>query len=97
MKITDVKIRRIFIIPPLFNKSLKAIVSVTFDDALAVHDIKIVEGSERLFVAMPSRLNMDKTYSDVVHPINKEMRQELEDAVFTAYQAAIKSAEIERK
>lgn len=95
MEITNVKIRKVFIVPP-FNAHLKAIASVTFDNALAVHDIKIVEGPERLFVAMPSRKNNNGKYQDVAHPINQEMRQKLEDAVFTAYQAAIKSAEIEK-
>lgn len=96
MKITDVKIRKIFTVPP-FNARLKAIASVTFDDALVVHDIKVVEGPERLFVAMPSRRNMDGKYQDVAHPINKEMRQQLEDAVLAAYQDALKGTEIERK
>jgi stage V sporulation protein G len=80
MKITDVKIRKTFDEGPL-----KAVVSVTFDDALAVHDIKVIYARDRYFIMMPSRKNADGTYRDIVHPINAEFRGVLESAVLDAY------------
>lgn len=85
MTITDVKIRR------LYNQErLKALVSVTFDNAFVVHDIKIIKGPERLFVAMPSREEEKRVYRDIAHPIGQEMRQKLESAIFSAYDDALK-------
>ena len=83
MKITDVKIRRTFA-----DSSLKAIVSITIDDCFAVHDIRIIQGNDRLFAAMPSRKDND-TYRDIVHPISPEARHWLEDIILTAYTAHI--------
>lgn len=81
MKITDVKIRKVFEEGPM-----KAIVSVTFDGSLAVHDIKVINAREKLFIVMPSRQNPDGTYRDIVHPINAEFREILSTAVIEAYQ-----------
>lgn len=87
MQITDVKIRK------LFNEGpMKAVVSVTFDGQLAVHDIKVIYARERLFIVMPSRKNLDDTYRDVVHPINAQFRGMLEAAVIEAYEAALAEA-----
>lgn len=80
MQITDIKIRKFFDDGPM-----KAIVSVTFDDALAVHDIKVIYARDRFFIVMPSRKNPDGTYRDIVHPINAAFRAELENAVIDAY------------
>ena len=80
MQITDIKIRKFFDEGPM-----KAVVSVTFDDALAVHDIKVIYARERYFIVMPSRKNPDGTYRDIVHPINASFRAELENAVIDAY------------
>ena len=71
---------------------MKAVVSVTFDDCLAVHDIKVINAGERFFVVMPSRKNPDGSYRDVVHPINSEFRSVLETAVIRAYNDAIDEA-----
>ena len=84
MLITDVKVRKLFDEGPM-----KAIVSVTFDGQLAVHDIKVINAREKLFIVMPSRKNPDDTYRDIVHPINAQFRTMLEEAVITAYEAAI--------
>ncbi len=79
MNITDVKIRR------LYNEgNLRAKVSITIDNALAVHDIKVLEG-ERLFIAMPSRKAGVDTYADIVHPINSEVRKLIETAIIEQY------------
>lgn len=80
MQITDIKVRKIF-----NEGALKAIVSVTFDDALAVHDIKVVFARDRYFVVMPGCINKDGTFRDVAHPINAEFRGVLESAVLDAY------------
>ena len=74
---------------------MKAIVSVTFDNQLALHDIKVISAKEKLFVVMPSRKNPDGTYRDIVHPINATFRAELEDAIIEAYEKAIVAAEAE--
>ena len=93
MQITDVKIRKLFDEGPM-----RAIVSVTFDGQLAVHDIKVINAREKFFIVMPSRKNPDETYRDIVHPINAEFRAALESAVISAYNEALalSSIEIER-
>lgn len=87
MEITDIKVRKLFDDDPM-----KAIVSVTFDNQLAVHDIKVINARDRLFIVMPSRKNPDGTYRDIVHPINAKFRTELESAVIEAYKAALAAA-----
>ncbi|MBQ1260843.1 MAG: septation regulator SpoVG [Clostridia bacterium] len=80
MQITDIKIRKFFDEGPM-----KAVVSVTLDDALAVHDIKVIYARDRYFIVMPSRKNADGTFRDIVHPINAGFRAQLEEAVIDAY------------
>ena len=87
MQITDIKIRKFFDDGPM-----KAVVSVTFDDAFAVHDIKVIFARERFFIVMPSRKNPDGTYRDIVHPINAQFRKELEEAVIDAYHVQLVAA-----
>ena len=65
---------------------LRALVSVTFDRTFAVHDIKVIDGPDRLFLAMPSRRLPDGRYRDIVHPVGPNMREKLEDAVLSEYQ-----------
>ena len=81
MVITDVKVRKIFDESPM-----KAIVSVTFDNQLAVHDIKVINAKDKYFVVMPSRKNPDGTYRDIVHPINSQFRATLEEQIIAQYQ-----------
>ena len=81
MQITDVKVRKLFDEGPM-----KAVVSVTFDGQLAVHDIKVIYAREKFFIVMPSRKNPDDTYRDIVHPINAQFRATLEAAVIEAYE-----------
>lgn len=88
MEITDVKIRKIFDDGPM-----KAVVSVTFDHALALHDVKVINARDKFFVVMPSRKNPDGTYRDIVHPINTSMRSSLEEAVIGAYFKYLKDIE----
>lgn len=81
MQITDVRVRKINA-----EGKMKAIVSVTFDDCFVVHDIKIIEGQEGLFIAMPSRKMPDGEFKDIAHPINSETRNFVSEAVFKAYE-----------
>ena len=88
MQITDIKIRKFFEDGPM-----KAIVSVTFDGQLAVHDIKVIYAREKYFIVMPSRKNPDESFRDIVHPINAQFRGMLEEAVISAYEVALRDAE----
>ena len=90
MVITDIKVRKLFEEGPM-----KAIVSVTFDDQLALHDIKVISVRDKNFIVMPSRKNPDETYRDIVHPINAQFRAMLEDAVIKAFEEAVEVARIE--
>ena len=89
MQITDIKIRKLFEGGPM-----KAIVSVTFDGQLAVHDIKVINARDKFFIVMPSRKNPDETYRDIVHPINAQFRGMLESSVISAYETALAEAEL---
>ena len=88
MQITDVRVRKIFEEGPM-----KAIVSVTFDNELALHDVKVINAREKFFVVMPSRKNPDGTFRDIVHPINADFRAALEEAVIDAYHVQLAAAE----
>ena len=90
MQITDVKVRKLFDEGPM-----RAIVSVTFDGQLAVHDIKVINARDKFFIVMPSRKNPDDTYRDIVHPINAQFRASLEKVVIDAYYVALEEAENE--
>lgn len=87
MKITDIKIRKIFD----DESPMKAVVSVTFDEQLALHDVKVIYAKEKHFIVMPSKKNPDGSYRDVAHPINSEFRDELNDAVLAAYFEELKN------
>ena len=84
MQITDIKFRKLFDEGPM-----KAIASVTLDNQLAVHDIKVISAREKLFIVMPSRKNPDDTFRDIVHPINAQFRTLLEEVVIKAYNEEI--------
>lgn len=90
MEITDVKIRKI-----LSEGRLRAVVSVTIDEMLAIHDIKVVQGDERLFVAMPSRKDENGVFRDIIHPITPSARKMFEETILDAYdrQMAVIAAE----
>mgnify|MGYP005850335547 FL=1 len=68
---------------------MKAVVSITFDGEFVVHDVKVVEGPNGLFVAMPSRKTPEGEYRDIAHPISATAREVIQRAVLKAYQAAI--------
>lgn len=81
MNITDIRVRKLSV-----DGRMKAVVSVTFDESFVVHDIKLIEGKDKLFVAMPSRKTPDGEFKDIAHPINTEMREMLEKAIIKEYE-----------
>ena len=84
MTITDVRVRKIE-----SEGKMKAIVSVTFDNEFVVHDIKVIEGQNGLFIAMPSRKTPDGEFKDIAHPINTETRERIQGAILEAYEKAV--------
>ncbi len=87
MKVSDVRIR-------LVNKEdnkLKAVASITIDNCFVVHDIKVIEATDGVFIAMPSRKTNDGEYKDIAHPLNTETRETLKKAILTAYYDELKN------
>ncbi len=80
MNITDVRVRLV-----TRDKKMKAIVSITMDDEFVVHDIKVIEGDQGLFIAMPSRMMTDGEFKDIAHPIKSETRAKIQEAIFEKY------------
>jgi stage V sporulation protein G len=80
MNITDVRIRKVG-----DEGKMKAVVSVTFDDEFVVHDIKIIEGQNGLFIAMPSRKMGEGDFRDIAHPLTSETRNRIKEAIFAEY------------
>ncbi|MBQ4629642.1 MAG: septation regulator SpoVG [Clostridia bacterium] len=83
MEITGIKIKKIET-----DNKMKAIASITIDDCFAVHDIKVIQNEDKVFVAMPNKRLKDGTFKDVAHPINFETRSLIEKAVIDAYNDA---------
>lgn len=86
MEITDIRIKRVST-----DGKMKAVVSVTFDDAFVVHDIKLIESQDKLFTAMPSRKTPEGEYKDIAHPINSDMRTVLESAIIAKYKQELEN------
>lgn len=87
MNITDVRIR----IVKKDDSKLKAVASITIDNCFVVHDIKVIEGAEGLFIAMPSRKTNDGEYKDIAHPINTETREYIKNEILKAFEEAKKA------
>lgn len=85
MKITEVKVF------PVNEDRLKAYVSITIENSFVVRDLKVIQGTSGLFVAMPSKKRKDGQFRDIAHPLNQETRDMIEDAVFNAYEAELRS------
>ena len=81
MEITDIKIRKL-----TDEAKMRAIVSVTLDDELVIHDIKIISGYDKMFLAMPSRRLLSGSFTDIVHPTNEDLRARIESAVLTEFE-----------
>ena len=91
MEITSVKIRKV----EKENSRMKGIASVVVDNAIAIHDIRIIEGDNNLFIAMPSRKTPAGEYKDIVYPINQEVRTMFEKEILDAYDNAEEEAKEE--
>lgn len=85
MKITEVKIF------PINEERLKAYVSITIENSFVVRDLKIIQGPNGLFVAMPSKKRKDGQFRDIAHPLNQETRDEIEDLIFDAFEKEVKA------
>ena len=90
MKISDVRIRFV----KKDDSKLKAVASITIDDCFVVHDIKVIEGTDKPFIAMPSRKTNDGEFKDIAHPLNTETRENLRDAILAAYHEELAKTEI---
>lgn len=82
MQITDVRIRKVEA-----EGKLKAYVTITFDDCFVVHNVKIIEGTSSLFIAMPSRKTANGEYKDVAHPISPDFRNAIQSKILDEYNA----------
>ena len=92
MKVTDVRVRRIS-----EEGKMRGIVSVTFDDEFVVHDIKIIEGVNGPFIAMPSRKMGDGEFRDIAHPINADTREKIQEAIFSEYEKTLEKEQLEKE
>lgn len=81
MNITDVRVRKVNT-----EGKMKAIVSVTLDNEFVVHDIKVIDGQNGLFIAMPSRKTPDGEFKDIAHPINSDTREKIQSAILSEYE-----------
>ena len=84
MRISDIRVRLV----DKEDSKLKAVASFTIDDCFVVHDIKVIEGKDGLFISMPSKKTPDGEYKDIVHPINTETREEISREILEAYKNA---------
>ncbi len=84
MNITDVRVRKVN-----DEGKMKAVVSITFDDEFVVHDIKIIEGQNGLFIAMPSRKMGEGDFRDIAHPLVSETRNKIKEAIFVEYEKVL--------
>lgn len=82
MQVTELRIRKV-----TSEGKLKAYVTVTFDNCFVVHNVKIIEGKDGLFIAMPSKKTATGEYKDVAHPISPEFRTELQNKILDEYNA----------
>ncbi|MBO7214204.1 MAG: septation regulator SpoVG [Clostridia bacterium] len=89
MKISDVRVRLV----QKEDSKLKAVASMTIEDCFVIHDIKVIEGQEGYFIAMPSRKASDGEYKDIAHPINTETRNQIISAILDAFNEEVAKAE----
>lgn len=85
MEITEVRIST-------SNDRIKAFVSITFDNLLVIHGIKILDGKKGVFIAMPSKRSGEK-FKDLVHPLNTEFRKHIQDTILNKYNKILKGEE----
>lgn len=91
MNVTETRIRLV----KKEDSKLKAIATVTLDSCMIIHDIKVVEGTDDLFIAMPSRKMPSGEYKDIVHPLNTETREALKAIIVEEYKKALAADQTE--
>lgn len=91
MNITEVRVRLV----KKEDSKLKAAATITIDDCFVVHDIKVISGTDGLFIAMPSRKTPEGEFKDIVHPINTETREMISKKVIEAYEKELANAPAE--
>jgi len=87
VEITDVRLRKIET-----EGKLRAYVSITFDDSFVVHDLRVIDGTKGMFVAMPSKRLPNGDHKDIAHPINTEIREKIQNAVLDVYNRELEEA-----
>jgi len=92
MEVTDVRIRAV-----KSESRMKAVSSITLDDEFVIHDIRVIDGHNGLFVAMPSKRTPDGEFRDIAHPINSNMRAKIQDAVLAKYEQILKETDNDQK
>lgn len=92
MQITDVRLRKV----NNQDTRMKALVSITFEDSFVIHDLRVIEGNNGLFVAMPSKRTPDGEFRDIAHPINSEMRQHVQEEIMRVYEETEDVAETQK-
>ena len=92
MNITDVRVRKV-----AKEGKMKAVVSITIDDEFVVHDIKVIEGEQGLFIAMPSRKAADGEYRDIAHPINSTTRDRIQTLILDKYQEVMNETDAQEE
>lgn len=90
MQITDVRVRM-----KGNDSKMKAIASITIDDAFVIHDIKVIDGEKGMFIAMPSRKAGDGEYKDIAHPINSETRNSIQKIILEKYEEELEKCDLE--
>jgi len=90
MEITDVRLRRVNT-----EGRMKAIASITIDNEFVVHDIRVIDGNNGMFVAMPSKRTPDGEFRDIAHPISQATREKIQNAVLEVYERAVQAEEAE--
>lgn len=93
LNITDIRVRLV----NNNNDKLKAVATITIDDALVVHEIKVINGKDGYFLSMPSRKTNEGEFKDIVHPIKTEVREALKDQIIAAYEKALAEAGTEQQ
>lgn len=83
VQITDVRLRRVN-----SEGRMKAIASITIDNEFVVHDIRVIDGNNGMFVAMPSKRTPDGEFRDIAHPISSTTREKIQAAVLAEYERA---------
>ena len=90
MQVTSVTVRKI----EKEGSRMRGIASILLDDSFAVHDIRIIEGDNGLFIAMPSRKTPDGEFKDIAHPINTDTREKIQNSILKAYEEAMEEENV---